>query len=110
MSESTGSTPPISLTQRLVRSALGMIPGIALGVFANQVLGYSPINSAVLGFFTVAAGVGLAQPEVSAANVAAGTVGVIAARNVPQPFRDQILDAAIGHDHSKSNKDESPPA
>lgn len=88
--------PSMTLTKRLVRSALGAIPGIVLAQCIHTHLEYSVTASLVVGVFAGLAGIGLAQPEVSAKNVAIGTAGMIAAHNAPLFMQERILDTTMG--------------
>ncbi|QDU08744.1 hypothetical protein [Gimesia aquarii] len=52
---------------------------------------------------------GLSLPGVSAARVAGGTVGVIAANNAPRPLQGKIIDTFVGENESTENEQKTDP-
>lgn len=91
-------SPRQQAAKSIVVAVVFSIPGIAL--FANTGLG-AHLLIAVLGAFV---GFALTLPGVSAARVARVTGGMIAARNLPGPLADKVMDAAIGNESRSDNE------
>lgn len=85
--------PPTS-SDRVVPAAVGVLPGIALGIACYFGPEYHPGACIFVGLVGAFIGAALAQPDVSTTNVLLGTAGVIVAHNVPGSLGERILDAA----------------
>jgi len=86
------------ITKSVVSAAIGAAPGIIWFFNAGTT---QSVVIACLGAFV---GFGLSLPGVSAARVAGGTVGMIAAHNAPVSMRGKIMDAFVGGDDTPENE------
>ncbi|QDT26624.1 hypothetical protein [Gimesia panareensis] len=91
--------------KQIIKSVLFTAAGAAPGVI--WIINAGTTQSIVIACLGAAVGFGLSLPGVSAARVAGGTVGVIAARNAPLSMQDKILDTFIGEGETPENEQES---
>ncbi|QDT43577.1 hypothetical protein Pan241w_36790 [Gimesia alba] len=86
MAQVTGKQITKSICLTLIGAAPGTIWFFNVGTTQSIVIG---CLGALIGF-------GLSLPGVSAARVAGGTVGMIAANNAPRRMQGQIMDTFVG--------------
>ena len=84
---------------RILKTILGLLAGVLLGSVSYFVFEHGWKASLIVGVLAAFVGIALAQPGVSAANVAKGTAGMFVAHNVPL-----VGDKLFGGDSNEPEK------